>query len=213
MRNLSTTIKADFIKKKACGSASSTESLAMNMMPNQIPSRPGTAGRSKMREGSSPAAEQAEPIEDATAEKKSRPRSLTFTSFRKGESSPTKKQKSDGSASKGRPKSADMSSAGPILKSAFSKEGLRSASGKSTQLPVPEDFVSYLRKVQKPQSVEVGKLHKLRQLLRNEAVSWVDSFITQGGMTEIIGLLYRIIDVEWRYVYHLSIKTLFFPKC
>ena len=199
MRNLSTTIKADFVKKKAYGSASSAESLTMNVMPNQTPSRPGTAGRPKMREGSSPTAEQVELVEDAAVEKKSRPRSLTFTSFRKGESSLNKKPKSDSSASKGRPKSADMSNTGPILKSVFSKEGLRSTSGKSAQLPVPEDFISYLCKVQKPQSVEVGKLHKLRQLLRNEAVSWVDSFITQGGMTEVIGLLYRIIEVEWRY--------------
>ena len=184
----------------------------MTVAPSQTPSRPGTAGRPKTREGSSPIAEQAEPIEDATTGKKSRPRSLTFTSFRKGDSSPTKKQKPDGSASKGRPKSVDMSGAGPVLKSAISKEGLRSASNNSNQLPVPEDFISYLRKVQKPQSVEVGKLHKLRQLLRNEAVSWVDSFITQGGMLEVIGLLYRIIKVEWRYASFLEMKTPFFPR-
>lgn len=64
--------------------------------------------------------------------------------------------------------------------------------------PKSDDFISYLSKVQKPESVEVGKLHKLRQLLRNETVSWVDAFITRGGMAEIVGLLNRIIQVEWR---------------
>lgn len=55
-----------------------------------------------------------------------------------------------------------------------------------------------MRKVQKPQDVEVGKLHKLRQLLRNETLEWVDGFMRQGGMTELVGLLHRIMEVEWR---------------
>lgn len=62
----------------------------------------------------------------------------------------------------------------------------------------PDDFVSYLRKVRKPEAVEVGRLHKLRLLLRNETVAWTDEFIGQGGMEEIVGLLHRIMEVEWR---------------
>lgn len=62
----------------------------------------------------------------------------------------------------------------------------------------PSDFVNYLRKVQKPESVEVGKLHKLRLLLRNERVAWTEDFVKQGGMQEIVGLLHRIMEVEWR---------------
>lgn len=62
----------------------------------------------------------------------------------------------------------------------------------------PSDFVGYLRKVQKPESVEVGKLHKLRLLLRNERVAWTEDFVKQGGMQEIVGLLHRIMAVEWR---------------
>jgi hypothetical protein len=64
----------------------------------------------------------------------------------------------------------------------------------------PADFIHYMREVQKPELVEVGKLHKLRLLLRNETVAWVDSFIADGGMDEVIQLLYRIMKVEWRYV-------------
>ena len=62
----------------------------------------------------------------------------------------------------------------------------------------PADFVAYLRKVTRPQVVEVGKLHKLRLLLRNETVSWTEEFIQLGGMKEIVELLYRIMGVEWR---------------
>lgn len=62
----------------------------------------------------------------------------------------------------------------------------------------PVDYVGYLRKVQKPELVEVGKLHKLRLLLRNETVAWTEEFIRQGGMQEIVGLLHRIMEVEWR---------------
>lgn len=68
------------------------------------------------------------------------------------------------------------------------------------QPPVPQDFVKYLQKVQRPQEVEVGRLHKLRLVLRNERVAWVDSFITMGGMMEVVGLLRRIMKVEWRCV-------------
>jgi hypothetical protein len=62
----------------------------------------------------------------------------------------------------------------------------------------PSDFVHYLREIQKPEMIEVGKVHKLRLLLRNETVSWVDTFIADGGMDEIVQLLYRIMKVEWR---------------
>ncbi|KAK3995878.1 GTPase-binding protein rid1 [Cladorrhinum sp. PSN332] len=63
---------------------------------------------------------------------------------------------------------------------------------------MPGDFVAYLRKVQQPQAVEVGKLHKLRLLLRNETVVWIEEFIRQSGMKEIVELLHRIMALEWR---------------
>ena len=64
----------------------------------------------------------------------------------------------------------------------------------------PADFIHYMKEVQKPEIVEVGKLHKLRILLRNETVTWVESFISGGGMDELVSLLYRILKVEWRLV-------------
>jgi hypothetical protein len=58
--------------------------------------------------------------------------------------------------------------------------------------------VHYLREIQKPEMIEVGKIHKLRLLLRNETVSWVNGFIMEGGMDEIVQLVYRIMKMEWR---------------
>ncbi|KAL2162057.1 hypothetical protein VTH06DRAFT_7842 [Thermothelomyces fergusii] len=63
---------------------------------------------------------------------------------------------------------------------------------------LPGDFVAYLQRVPQPELVEVGKLHKLRLLLRNETVAWTEDFIRQGGMKEIVELLHRIMAVEWR---------------
>jgi hypothetical protein len=66
---------------------------------------------------------------------------------------------------------------------------------------VPEDYVKYLQKHRSPADAEVGKLHKLRQLLRNETVSWVHKFIELGGMSELVDLLHRLMELEWRLVY------------
>jgi hypothetical protein len=136
-----------------------------------------------------------EPSDDTQPDGKAtkiRPRSLTFT-ISKGESSPTKKQKSGSGHSHKRNKSVEM----PRPQSSRSLAASGSMSGVTSD---PTDFIHYLREVQKPEIIEVGKLHKLRILLRNETVAWVDSFISNGGMDEIVELLYRIIKVEWRFV-------------
>ncbi len=78
---------------------------------------------------------------------------------------------------------------------------------KGPQQNSPGDFMAYLRTVQAPEKVEVGKLHKLRLLLRNETVAWIEDFIGQGGMEEVVGLLHRIMAVEWRYGFSFP----FFP--
>ncbi|KAL7622254.1 hypothetical protein AAE478_007758 [Parahypoxylon ruwenzoriense] len=132
--------------------------------------------------------------------KKSRGRSFTLSRSRGKKSeaqSPAKKSKGEGSIGRhfrsrstdsvasDRPPSAASSSGNSILAKMKLQQG-------------PIDFVNYLRKVQKPELVEVGKLHKLRLLLRNETVAWTEEFIRQGGMQEIVALLHRIMEVEWR---------------
>ena len=132
--------------------------------------------------------------------KKSRPRSLTFT-LSKSELSPSKKQKSERPSSHQRTKSGGLtpSASSTSLKSDSAGQGFAFWS-KASKPAVPDDYISYLKKVQQPEVVEVGKVHKLRQLLRNETVDWVNTFIIQGGMIELVELLYRINKVEWRYV-------------
>ncbi|KAF7592449.1 hypothetical protein BBP40_000230 [Aspergillus hancockii] len=127
----------------------------------------------------------------------SRSRSRGF-SFSKGTSSP-KKQRPESGSSHRRPKSADFSQPGlsKLLTPTTSTTSLSATACQDTAAD-PSDFVHYLREIQKPEMIEIGKIHKLRLLLRNETVSWVDTFIVDGGMDEIVQLLYRIMKVEWR---------------
>ena len=194
MRSLDTNIKADFIKqdKTSSGSASSAEGLAMQV------GRPDTGKRSKTDDGACQAADERLGSSQSTEmPKTSRPRSRTFT-FSKSEGSPTKKQKSERSGSHHRSKSGEMKGSESLSSLDTARKGSFGLFGKPSALVTPGDCIAYLRRVQQPQEVEVGKVHKLRQLLRNETVDWVNNFITDGGMTDIVSLLYRIIDVEWR---------------
>lgn len=185
MRSLNTKIKADFIRKETSvsGSASSSDGLASHFMNDLQDERPKTGERSRTDDASKASAG----VDKTESSNKARPRSLTFT--RSKESVPTRKA---GPTSHSRTKSNDNTSSGAAQVFSFVNRVPKSAA--------PEDYISYLHKVQKPQLIEVARIQKLRQLLRNEAVSWVDAFITQGGMAAVVNLLYRIIEVEWRYV-------------
>lgn len=158
--------------------------------------RPGTNSSSESKASEEEA--------DAVEKSSKRPRSRTFTLSRAHKSSETmsstKKSRPESSImGHSRTKSSEnvsntsrsLTSAGAAVASTL----IAKAKGQ-----LPDDFVNYLRKAQKPELVEVGKLHKLRLLLRNETVAWTDSFIGLGGMIEIVGLLHRTMEVEWRYV-------------
>ena len=164
-------------------------------------SRPSTGKRSKTADASMSSAGDCLNTEPAVeTPKKSRPRSLTFT-FSKGDLSPSKKQKSERPSSHQRSKSGGLtpSASSTSLKSDGAGQGFAFFS-KASKPAVPDDYIAYLKKVQQPEIVEVGKVHKLRQLLRNETVDWVDAFTAKGGVMELVELLYRINKVEWRYV-------------
>lgn len=195
MRSLDTKIKADFITNNTSGSGSASSSEGLRMQS----SRPGTGERSQTENATAGnTGDGSERAVSAESDKKSRPRSRTFT-FSKGDQSPSKKQKSERPTSHQRTKSGGLtpSESSKSLTSDGNGQGLPFFS-RANRPAVPGDYISYLRKVQQPEKVEVGKIHKLRQLLRNETVGWVDTFIAEGGMTEIVELLYRIIKVEWR---------------
>ena len=194
MRSLDTKIKADFVCKDTFGpdSASSAEGLSMQS------SRPNTGKRSMTESGDPANAVGIEKLEvDEKSPKKSRPRSRTFT-FSKGDQSPSKKQKAERPGSHQRSDSSILTPSGSSKSlTSGSSQGL-AFFNKGSRPAIPEDYIGYFKKTQQPEKVEVAKVHKLRQLLRNETVGWVDDFVAQGGMAELVELLYRTIKVEWR---------------
>ncbi|KAJ5545059.1 Diaphanous GTPase-binding [Penicillium sp. DV-2018c] len=178
MRSLDTNIKAEFIQKNR------TENVT-----------PGSGGAGDSRRGRGK--ESQDQAEDRKGSRsRSRSRGFTF----KGPSSPGKKLRRDSEASSRRPRSVDLSQPVGVyttLSTNASTASLAEAAAVDTAAD-PSDFVHYLREIQKPEMVEVGKVHKLRLLLRNETVQWVNDFITEGGMDEIVQLLYRIMKMTWR---------------
>ncbi|KAI9791344.1 MAG: hypothetical protein M1835_000433 [Candelina submexicana] len=199
LRSLDTHIKADFIRQDNV-EARSAEAISSKTKPSvtakELSTKRPTAGNRARTEdgvgGDGPLKANPTP---ASPTKRPRPRSKTFT-LHKGDSSPSKRQRSDEQAVAGKDRLSENSDHGPS-KSLTSPGNVQTLS-RTVSLTVPEDFVIYLRRVQHPADVEINKLHKLRLLLRNETVAWVDSFITAGGMTEIVSLLNRVIAVEWR---------------
>src|SRR3569833_2259909 len=182
MRNLTSTIKMEFIRQD--WAETQAKKLGRPVSHDSAVSADGAAGSDQEKQAKT---------------KHSRVKSLTLS---KGGSkttptSPTKK-KAEGTLGRHlRTKSSES----VVIERPSSSSGTASNTGILSKLKnhqAPNEFVSYLRKVQKPELVEVGKLHKLRLLLRIETVAWTEDFFRQGGMKEIVGLLHRIMEVEWR---------------
>jgi Diaphanous GTPase-binding Domain len=183
MRSLATSMKKDFIRQDWAEISAAGKD-----------GRPGT-------NRSDSSAEATGGTHDVPEIKTKRPRSRTFTLSRaslKEPPSPSKRSKEEKSLTKSKKSSESLKDGSKSLTAsgaAVAQTLIAKAKGQLT-----DDFVSYMRKVRKPELVEVGKLHKLRLLLRNETVAWTDGFIRQGGMEEIVGLLHRTMEVEWRFV-------------
>lgn len=182
MRNLAMSMKKDFVRQDWAEIAAAKNG------------RPGTNGS----DSSADATKGTQAVPEVKAK---RPRSRTFTLSRgssKEPQSPTKKKPEGTFGKHSRTKSTETGAGGSKSLAATGVAAAQSIIAKAKG-QLPDDFVSYLRKVQKPELVEVGRLHKLRLLLRNETVAWTDEFIGQSGMEEIVGLLHRTMEVEWRY--------------
>lgn len=201
MRNLSSTIKMEFIRQDWA------EMQAKMDRPPSHDGNPPAVSASGPRAG--PTMDQ--PNDNSNngspkKEKKKHGRGLSLTIVRgsgnkSNPSSPTKKKGDSSLGRHFRTKSSESVVSEPPSPYAPGYGSSFLAKVKGQQLP--GDFVAYLQKVQQPELVEVGKLHKLRLLLRNETVAWTEEFIRQGGMKEIVELLHRIMAVEWRYVIFL----------
>jgi hypothetical protein len=194
MRNLKPEVKAGLVKGERIGSGSSALSTPLEHQDVRPSARsPNKAGNER------PSSQDDDTKDSKRSRSRSRPRSIIASMSRREDGSPKKKSKAEQgnrSRSKSRPKSIDLSRANlsKAMSSTTSLVNLTSPDSTTT----PGDFIHYLREVQKPELVEVGKLHKLRILLRNESVTWTDTFVTKGGMDEVVQLLYRIIKIEWR---------------
>lgn len=190
MRSLTLRVKADFIKQDQEASKTAGGS------PTEVATTDFAKSTASTRAMSPSSKETRKDEEDPKSTKRSRARSRTFTftkSDKGGDGSPSKKQRS---SSKVRSASThDATNAAPSTPTTPRGSIDKRRSGVP---PIPADFISYLRNNQDPANVEVGRLHKLRILLRNETVAWVDSFVSLGGMTEVVGLLHRIMIMEWR---------------
>ncbi|EXJ81847.1 hypothetical protein A1O1_07912 [Capronia coronata CBS 617.96] len=196
MRNLKPDVKAGLIKGERVGSGSSTTSAAADA--SEVRS---SASSPRKQENEKPDSQGEEGKEGKRSRSRSRPRSRILTLSRRDEESSSKSDRpgsSSRSRSKSRNKSADASTSRPTSSRAMASTVSLASLNVADSATTPGDFIHYLREVQKPELVEVSKLHKLRILVRNESVSWTDHFVTKGGMDELLQLYYRIKKIEWR---------------
>jgi hypothetical protein len=197
MRTLKLEVKADFVRMHKLDTPSGSRVPSAHSSIGESDGRPTSKpghSRGKSRDESVDEETITSPTDKSGSTKRERPRSRTFTFSRSD--SPTKKQKPDGNERKTSSKAVHIPKS-PSTRSLASNSSDRSVSN-GVKSVKPDEFIKYLRKTPKPGDVEVGKLHKLRLLLRNETVDWVDAFIQEGGMTELVALLHRIMDIEWR---------------
>jgi hypothetical protein len=194
MRTLKLEVKADFVRTHKLDTPQASRAPSAHSTVNASigdqTKKPELTRSPNTHDGSMEDAVSSQTTKSGESTKRERPRSRTFT-FSKGDS-PTKKQRADAAASK-----TPVIPKSPSSRSLASNSSQRSVS-KGAKSVKPGEFISYLRKTTKPQDVEVGKLHKLRLLLRNETVDWVNQFVQEGGMTELVALLHRTMEVEWR---------------
>ena len=193
MRTLTLRVKADFIKQDQ-GSKTTGSSPT-----GTLNAEPATQQRSA-EATDSPAVERHSTEDDSKSTKRSRARSRTFTfskdDKRSGDGAPSRKHRSQ---SKSRPTSVYIPENTVKAPSTITPTSPFASLGRKGASPTaPADYIAYLRKHQDIAKLEHGRLAKLRLLLRNETVAWVDSFVALGGLTEIVSLLHRIMALEWR---------------
>ena len=172
MRNLKPELKYALMRGDRSGSGSSTTSTAvLNDVRSSARSPTKKDERPKSQEG-----------EGKRARSRSRPRSGILTLSKRDDSSPTKSERaSTRSRSKSRPKSVDLTAMRPNSSRSIASSGSTTSLAAPDSAATPGDFIHYLQEVQKPSLIEVGKLHKLRILLRNESVSWTDHFVRKAA--------------------------------
>ncbi|PFH56255.1 hypothetical protein XA68_16829 [Ophiocordyceps unilateralis] len=192
MRNLNDTIKTEFIRQDWAEMQAARGGSDSVRGPDPAHAPGPTSGPASVTPAGSD-------CDEERPKRRGRGRSFTFSRGKKESRPSSKKPKSDGTTLGRhlRSKSTESVAATERPLSVVPSAGTSLLSKMKLQQG-PGDYVAYLAKVQKPELVEVGRLHKLRLLLRNETVAWIEDFIQQDGMEQIVGLLHRIMAVEWR---------------
>ncbi|RMY44226.1 hypothetical protein D0865_10696 [Hortaea werneckii] len=195
MRSLTLQVKADFIKQDQ-GLKTAGNSPTGSISNTNAADAPEDAAER-------PALERKSTEDDSKTTKRSRTRSRNFTfgmSDKRNDASPSKKNRS---RSRGRPNSTlfsgdEIDAVTPAATTTTTSKPFASLGRKSGKPAAPADYISYLEKHRDLAKLDDERLHKLRLLLRNETVAWVDNFVSLGGMEQIVDLLQRIMAVEWR---------------
>ena len=199
MRGLDAHVKRDFVKNEGkVSAASDSGSVGGKSNVSEASSKQSTNKREREERqpisGTSDEAPSRNSIEEpgSPSKRRSRSRSRTFTF--------SKRDQSKKSRSQSRPRS--LMSLKNLSSSSVNSIGLEepTTTKENRRRTEPDEFVSFLKSAHGPEKVEVGKIQKLRRLLRHESVTWVDDFIVEGGMDAIVALLRQIMKVEWRLV-------------
>ncbi|KAJ8114806.1 hypothetical protein OPT61_g3401 [Boeremia exigua] len=194
MRTLKIEVKADFVRTHKLDTPRLSTASIPSLGEGEEKAKLQPPKSTKSRNDS--AQEEVLTLQASKADgtKRERPTSKTFTFNRSN--SPTKKQRATELGATTKHTSPIPKS--PSTRSLVSDAASNRSVSNSSKTVKSTEFINYLKKNPKPQDVEVGKLHKLRLLLRNETVEWVDTFIQDGGMLELVALLHRIMEIEWR---------------
>lgn len=194
MRTLKIEVKADFVRthKLDTPRVSTTSIPSIGEIEGKGIPKLQPMKSTKSRNDSAQEENLALQTSKADGTKRERPTSKSFT-FRSN--SPTKKSRATELGTTAKPSPIPKS---PSSRSLSSDAASNRSVSNSSKTVKSAEFINYLKKNPKPQDVEVGKLHKLRLLLRNETVEWVNTFIQDGGMLELVALLHRIMEIEWR---------------
>ena len=197
MRSLDDGIKRDFIKnaekiRSASGKTDSDAGSRVSQAASKSRSIRGRGERTKNEDYAQEGIQQveAEDVPGSPSKRSARSRSRTFT-FSKGD-------RSKKSRSQSRPRS--LMALKNLSSSSVNSIGMDGSgeSKESHRRAAPDEYANNIKSSESPEEVEVGRIQKLRRLLRHESVCWVDDFIAEGGMNALVGLLRKIMKVEWR---------------
>lgn len=212
MRTLDNRVKNEFIaNEQILEVGAQAKAVATKSVPNS-PSKKSLFKRKSYQQPSAEdlsaqiKQEEKENKKSLSPGKRLRPRSGNFGSkdkklveLLKGGESPSKKKKHDALSINTalQPSGALMTQSGevsPLAASKISAEVFIEFLRVSALGPAGKEVDTGMK------DVKLESLHKLRLVLRNERLKWVEGFLEQGGMELLVDVLNRCIRIEWRSV-------------